>query len=566
MLDFKIVKKNSATSGHIETSITGKCLLTIPQLNKGTAFSEEERSEFGLTGKLPSHVETLEEQVERAYLQLQSFNTDLQKNTFLNKIHDTNQILFYGLIQNHEAEIIPIIYTPTVSVAVEKFSREFTQVRGLYISYEQRHRIEEILDNRSNPEVDLIVASDGGGVLGIGDQGVGAMLIPVAKLMVYTICGGVNPLRTLPILLDVGTDNEALLSDPLYLGWRHPRITGQAYDDFIDHFVKALKKKLPNVFLQWEDFNRDTARHILDKHRHEICSFNDDIQGTGATTLAALLAAIQVNNSGLSEQRIVIYGAGNAGTGIADQICDGMLRSGISLEEARTKFWLIDRYGLITEGSKDITAEQKLYARKETEFKDSNLSLLEVINTVKPTILIGSSARSGAFTRDVVEAMTQYVERPIIFPLSNPTEKAEAFPSDLLLWSNNRALVATGTPFPAFEIQGKMRKIAQCNNALIFPGIGLAVIAIKAKQVTNNMLWAACEALNQCAPIHKDPEGPILPPIEEAHISARHIAIAVAKQAIADGMAGVVLTTHVETVIDELIWRPEYLPLKKKMI
>lgn len=565
MLDFKIVKDPNSDRFYLLTSISGKCILTIPQLNKGTAFSEEERSTFGLVGKLPAHIETLEDQAERAYLQFQSFTTDLQKNTFLNKIHDTNQVLFYKLIQSHEAEIIPIIYTPTVSVAVEKFSREFTQVRGLYISYEQRHIIESILDNRSNPEIDLIVASDGGGVLGIGDQGVGAMLIPVAKLAVYTICGGINPLRTLPILLDVGTNNETLLNDPFYLGWRHPRISGTAYDEFIDHFVNALKKKLPHVFLQWEDFGRDTARHILDKHRHEICSFNDDIQGTGATTLAALLAAIQATNSTLSEQRIVIFGAGNAGTGIADQICDGMLRLGISLEEARSKFWLIDRHGLLVDSMPDLTPEQKVYSRKEPEFISSKpLSLLDVINAIKPSILIGTSARTGAFTRDIIEAMTQHVEQPIIFPLSNPTEKAEAFPKDILEWSNNRALVATGTAFPPVEVNGKMRKIAQCNNALIFPGIGLGVIAAKAKQVTNNMLWAACQALNHCAPIHSDPEAAILPLIEEAHIFARDIALAVAKQAIADGMAGIVLTTHIEKVIDDLIWSPEYLPMKKR--
>lgn len=570
MLNFKIKIDSTSQEKYLETSLTGKQLLTIPQLNKGTAFSQTERHDFKLFGKLPEHEESLEEQVQRAYLQYQSYSTPLQKNTFLNKLHDTNLVLFFKLVQNHESEMIPIIYTPTVSTAVEKFSREFNQVRGLYICYEQRYEIEEILENRSNPEIDLIVTTDGGGVLGIGDQGVGAMLIPVAKLMVYTICGGINPLRTLPILLDVGTNNEMLLNDPFYLGWRHPRISGAEYEEFIECFISAIKKKLPKVFLQWEDFGRDTARKILDRYREKICSFNDDIQGTGATALAALLAAVSASGSTLNEQRIVIFGGGNAGTGIADQICDGMQRLGIPLQTALEKFWIIDRNGLLHQGMADLTPSQQPYARKVSEIhawklsEKNPISLLETIRTIKPTVLIGCSACTGSFNRECINEMSQHVERPIIFPLSNPTEKVEAFPSDLMEWTQGKVLTATGTLFPPVVHDGKKRRIAQCNNALIFPGIGLGSIAVHAQQVTDNMFWAACQALYQSSPIHSDPDAPLLPAVEDAYQSSRAIAIAVAKQAIADNVATHIDIENLEEIIDQQRWQPEYLPYRFK--
>lgn len=569
MLDFKIKKHPLTGAEYLETSLSGKPLLTTPQLNKGTAFSEKERTDFGITGKLPAHVETLEEQVARAFLQFESYETPLQKNIYLNKVHDTNEVLFYKLVQHHESKMIPILYTPTVSVAVEKFSREFQQARGLYISYEQRYQIEQILDNRSNPEIDLIVASDGGGVLGIGDQGVGAMLIPVAKLMVYTICGGINPLRTLPILLDVGTDNQALLDDPFYLGWRHPRVTGSAYDEFMELFVRAVKKKFPRVFLHWEDFGRDNARRILDHYRHEICSFNDDIQGTGATALSALLAAINSNHSTLDQQRFIIFGGGTAGIGITDQICKRLQDTGLSEPQARACFWVVDRGGLLIDTMTDLTPAQKPYARKAEEVagwrqkENSTINLLTTLIQVKPTVLIGCSAQSGAFTREVIQTMAQHVTRPIIFPLSNPTEKAEATPQDIMEWTGGNALVATGSPFPQVIHDGKIRRIAQCNNALVFPGIGLGVMAAKARCVTNDMLWAACEALNHCAPVHQDPDAPLLPAIENARKSAREIAIAVAEQALKEGVAGIDASENIPARVDELTWEPQYLPFMK---
>lgn len=570
MLDFKIKHDPKTNKEWMETSLSGKPLLTTPQLNKGTAFTKEERKLFGLTGKLPIIIENIDQQVDRVYLQYQSFGTPLQKNVFLNKLHDTNQMLFYKLMQNHEAEMIPIVYTPTVGTAIEKFSREFYQVRGLYIAYEHRYEIEEILDNRSNPEIDVVVVSDGGGVLGIGDQGVGAMLIPVAKLMVYTICGGISPYRTLPILLDVGTDNQILLNDPFYLGWRHPRITGDDYDEFISLFVQAIKRKLPNIFLHWEDFGRDNARRILHQYRNQLCTFNDDIQGTGAVTLAALMAGVKNLHSDLSKQRIVIFGGGSAGTGIADQLFDALCRFGLTDTDARSHFWIIDRAGLLFDDLTDLTSGQKTYARKRTEIESwqvpdrNQITLLDVVKHIKPTVLIGCSSAKGAFTREVIQEMHKHAAQPIIFALSNPTEKAEAVPTDLLEWTDGQALVATGTLFSGITYKGQPVHIAQCNNALVFPGIGLGIIAIQATQLTDNMLWAACIALSECAPIHKNPKASLLPPIEKAQPTARHIAIAVAKQALADGVAKIKKEQTVEALVDANMWHPEYLTLRKK--
>jgi|JI10StandDraft_1071094.scaffolds.fasta_scaffold58069_3 malate dehydrogenase (oxaloacetate-decarboxylating) len=573
MLNFTIKKNPTTHKEYLETSIAGKHLLTTPQLNKGTAFTAEERDEFGLTGKLPMHIESLEEQVNRVYLQYTSYETPLQKNIYLNKLHDTNQVLFYKLVQNHESEMLPIIYTPTVGTAVEKFSREFQQARGLYICYEQRHQIEKILDNRSNPEIDLMVVSDGGGVLGIGDQGAGAMLIPVAKLMIYTIFGGINPLRTLPILLDAGTNNAALLNDPFYLGWRHPRIAGSDYDAFIDSFVQAIKKKFPHAVLQWEDFGLENARNILHRHQDQICSFNDDIQGTGATALSALFSAIKITGIPLKDQRIVIFGGGNAGLGIADQIHRQFMQSGLCESEARAKFWVIDKAGLLIDTISNLTPQQQLYARKNEEVHTwqrnnitNTIDLLNVIQHIKPTALIGCSAKSGAFTKDAIIAMAANVERPIIFPLSNPTEKAEAVPQDLLTWTEGKALIATGSPFPTPLWQGKPYPIAQCNNALVFPGIGLGAIASQATRITDNMVSAACVALYECAPIHQDSNARLLPPMENARISAREIAIAVAKQAIQDGVATIDASNNIEACVDSHRWDAKYLPFKKVVV
>ncbi len=561
MLDFKIKRNPETQAVWIETAMHGKGLLTT-QLNKGTAFTREERAAFGLEGKLPSCVEVLEQQVERALLRYQELRDPLNKNIFLNELHETNQTVFYSLVKQHLAEMLPYIYTPTVGLAVELFSKKFQRARGLYIAYEERDQIERILDNRSHPDVDLIVVTDGSGVLGIGDQGVGAMMISVAKLMVYTLCGGIHPLKTLPILLDVGTDNPALLEDPFYLGQRHPRITGEAYDAFIDQFVTAVHKKFPHAFLHWEDFEREHARNILHRYQDVLCTFNDDIQGTGVVTLAAILAALKTKQASLSDQRIVIFGAGAAGTGIADQIADGMMAEGLNRFEAASRFWLIDKPGLLTDDMPDLTEAQKAYARDD--WQGELRQLIDVIEIIKPTILIGASAVLGAFRKEVIQKMHLFVETPIIFPLSNPTHRAEAMPKDLVEWTDGKALIAAGSPHASIQFKGREITFALCNNALVFPGVALGLISVKASRLRPEMLHAACLALMSCAPILKDPEAALLPPIEEADQVAKVIALAVAKEAINQGVAEEVEGEHVlEARIEEMVWKPEYVPLKR---
>lgn len=568
MLDFKLIKDPKTQEEWIETSLSGKLLLNIPQLNKGTAFSEEERHQFGLLGKLPAQVESLDEQVKRTYLQHKAYRSPLQQNIYLNNLHDKNQVLFYKLVSEHLAEMLPIIYTPTVGKAVKEYSRQFRQARGLYIAYKYRNRIAEILDNRSHPEIDLIVVTDGEGILGIGDQGIGGMDIPISKLMVYTLCAGLNPLRTLPIMLDVGTNNEDLLQDPLYLGLRHPRITGKEYDEFIADFVTIVKRKFPKVFLHWEDFGRGNARRNLELYRDKICSFNDDIQGTAAVTLAALLAAVKATDTTLKDQRIIIFGAGSAGTGIADRICDGMQREGLSKKEAYAKFWLIDQTGLLFKDLKNLTPAQEPYARDRAEAKqwetnaNNIVDLQETIHQIKPTILIGCSAQSGAFNQKIISEMFRHCRRPIIFPLSNPTECVEATPEDLITWTNGQAIIATGSPFPEVIYKGKTYSIPQCNNALVFPGIGLGIVAVQAKFLSDSMLWTACQTLMQYAPSMNDKTAPVLPPLPKARMINREIAIALATQAQIEGLAQTPVK-DITTTIDHLIWHPKYVPLKK---
>lgn len=569
MLDF-ITKRDEKTGEWIvETPICGKLLLTTPQLNKGTAFTQEERKSFGLLGKLPNRVESLDEQVKRAYVQFLSYQTRLQQHIYLNNLHDKNQVLFYKLLSRYLGEMLPIIYTPIVGSAVKLYSREYRQPRGLYIAHSDQDHIEEIINNRSNPEIDLIVVTDGEGVLGIGDQGIGGMDIPVAKLMVYSLCGGINPTRTLPVFLDVGTNNQALLDDPLYLGCRHPRISTEKYDLFVRRFVSHVKKQFPNAFLHWEDLGRDNARRVLDQYQNELCTFNDDIQGTGAVTLAALLAACDLTNLSLENHKILVYGAGSAGTGICDQIVDAMTRNGLSRTEALKKFWLIDRQGLLLEDDLDLTDAQKPFARANTEIAHwkthANLlpSLRETIHHIKPTILIGCSAQAGAFSQDIVEMMAKHCDRPIIFPLSNPDEKCEAKPADLLNWSNGTALIATGTAFHAVEYQNRMMQIAQCNNALVFPGIGLGILAIGAARLSQSMLWVAARALADCSPSKKDGFLPLLPSLDDAQAVAKHIAVAVAQCAIDEGLAQKNQEANLTELINNLFWEPRYLPFKK---
>ncbi len=568
MLDFaKIIDKKTGKP-MIKTSISGKHLLALPQLNKGTAFTQSERETFGLLGKLPHRIETLDEQVTRAYLQLSQYTTSLQKNIYLNNLHDKNHILFYQLLAQHLEELIPIIYTPTVGQAVQAFSREYRQPRGLYISHTYQEDLETILKNRSNPDIDLIVVTDGEGVLGIGDQGVGGMDIPVAKLMVYSACGGIDPSRTLPIFLDVGTNNVELLDDPLYLGCRHNRIYADEYDKFMDKFIHSIQKYFPHAFLHWEDFGRNNANRILLKYQHQLCSFNDDIQGTGATTLAALLAAADATELPLIQHRFVIYGAGSAGMGVSDQIVSALVRLGLRREEAYHRFCLVDRQGLLIDTDPNLTPAQKPYARKHVEFQHWNttdktqLTLADTVKAFRPTILIGCSAQPGHFTQEIITHMASYCERPIIFPLSNPDQKCEAKPFDILTWTQGKALVATGTAFDMVRLENRIFTIAQCNNALIFPGIGLGVITVQAKQVNEAMLWAAAEALSELSPIREDHFLPLLPSLCDAEQISKKVALAVARAAIASKVARK-HPKNLEKLIEDSYWKPDYLPFKK---
>ncbi len=571
MLDFKYSTDAKTGKTIVVTSLAGKPLLTTPQLNKGTAFSEEERTLFNLRGKLPTKIETLKEQVDRAYRQFQNYKDALTQNIFLNSLLDNNQTLFYQLVSEHLTQFLPIIYTPIVGTAVKQFSTEYRSARGLYINYPEREYIRSVLKNRSNPEIDLIVVTDGEGVLGIGDQGVGGMDIPIAKLMVYTLCGGINPNRTLPILLDVGTNNQTLLDDPLYLGWRHPRISGKEYDDFVDEFVAAVRDTFPHVFLHWEDFGRDNARRHLQKYQHEMCTFNDDMQGTGVVTLAAILSGVHSLNQSLKDQRIVVFGAGTAGTGIADQIRDAMKKEGLTESEANARFWLLDRPGLLLENTEGLTDFQTPYARNNQEVKDWQLSnsnaigLLDVIKNVKPTILIGSSSVTHAFTEEVITTMCAGVARPLILPLSNPTERCEATPEEILRWSKGEAMIATGSPFPPVQFNHQWREIAQCNNALVFPGLGLAIISVQAKRLSDDCLWVACKALAELAPILKDKDAPLLPSLSMAREVALAIARAVAKQIIKEGQAGHV-PKDIDAAIEKTMWTPEYFQYHKMMM
>ena len=569
MLDFKIVE--TPEGAYLETSITGKLLLTTPQLNKGTAFTSKERLQLNLMGKLPPRVESLEEQVNRAYWQYASYPDDFQRNIYLNNLHDKNQVLFYKLVSLHISEMMPLIYTPIVGTAVKKFSQEFRQPRGLYLAYKDKNLIHNILENRSNPNIELIVVTDGEGVLGLGDQGVGSMDIPVAKLMVYTLCGGINPCKTLPLCLDVGTNNRKLLEDPLYLGLKQKRVEGKDYDEFIDLFMQSIQKKFPNSFIHWEDFGRANAQKILDKYQNKICSFNDDIQGTGVVALASILAAVNCKQEKMDAQRFLIYGAGTAGMGITDQICSALINYfDMPEKKARQAFWLIDKNGLITDDQENLTLRQKDYARSKNEYpttQTNTLNFVEIIHHIQPTVLIGCSGQTGAFDESAIKAMYSHVKQPIILPLSNPTECAEARPADLIEWTEGNALLATGSPFKPVHYQQRMIYIAQCNNALAFPGIGLGITAVKATCLNEAMIWAATKTLSQLAPVLDnalEQPAPLLPDILQAQSIAKAIAIAIAKQAIQDQLSDYPIETDLKKLIDEKFWLPCYLPFQLK--
>ncbi|NLS11359.1 NAD-dependent malic enzyme [Vibrio sp. SM6] len=547
----------------------GPALLSTPLLNKGSAFTAEERTFFNLEGLLPETTETIQEQVERAYMQYKSFESDMDKHIYLRNIQDTNETLFYRLVQNHISEMMPIIYTPTVGAACENFSNIYRRGRGLFISYPNRDHIDDLLNNAANHNVKVIVVTDGERILGLGDQGIGGMGIPIGKLALYTACGGISPAYTLPIVLDVGTNNPQRLADPMYMGWRHPRITGADYDAFIDEFMQAVQRRWPDALIQFEDFAQKNAMPLLERYKHRTCCFNDDIQGTAAITVGSLLAACKAAGSQLSEQRIAFLGAGSAGCGIAEAIIAQMVSEGISDAQARSQVFMVDRWGLLQEGMPNLLDFQQRLVQKladtQTWLSDnpSAYSLFDVIANAKPTVLIGVSGAPGLFSQDIIEEMHKHCPRPIVFPLSNPTSRVEATPSDILHWTKGEALVATGSPFAPVVIDGKTITIAQCNNSYIFPGIGLGVLAVNARRVTDEMLMESSRALAACSPLANHGNGALLPPLEEIHTVSKRIAYAVAKKAIEQGVALEIPDDALQQAIDENFWQPVYRRYKR---
>jgi malate dehydrogenase (oxaloacetate-decarboxylating) len=542
----------------------GMDLLNRQALNKSTAFTEEERSRFGLHGLLPPHVESLEEQVVRAYEAYKRKDDDLERHIYLRALQDTDEVLFYRLLLDHIEEMTPMVYTPVVALACQQFSHIYRKPRGLFISYPLRDSIPALVRNRPNPKVDVIVVTDGERILGIGDQGAGGLGIPIGKLSLYTLIGGIRPERTLPIVLDVGTNNAERLNDPEYLGWRHERITGQAYFDFVDQFVQAVKQELPGTCLQWEDFATPHARPILQRYRDELLTFNDDIQGTAAVALGTVLAAVKVTGKSLKDQQIVMVGAGSAGIGVADGLRAAMKGEGLSEQESRSHFWVVDKDGLLHSGRKGLSPEQSVYAQPEAHLSgwprtsNSQIGLADVIGKVEATILIGLSTVGGAFTEAIVREMARKVQRPIIFPLSNPTDRSEAKADDLIRWTDGRALVATGSPFEPVPYGGRTIPIAQCNNVFIFPAMGLGVVAAGASRVTDAMMLAAAGALAGNSPALKDSSASLLPPLTDIRRVAAEIAIAVGLEAQKNGVAPKLAEDELRQRVITAQWTPAY--------
>jgi len=542
----------------------GMDLLNRQGLNKGTAFTEEERNRLGLHALLPPHVETLEEQVVRAYEAYKRKDDDLERHIYLRALQDTNEVLFYRLLLNHIEEMTPIVYTPVVAQACQQFSHIYRRPRGLFISYPLRDTIPALLRNRPNPEVDVIVVTDGERILGIGDQGAGGLGIPIGKLSLYTLIGGIRPERTLPIVLDVGTNNAERLNDPEYLGWHHERVTGQAYFDFIDKFVQAVSQELPGTCLQWEDFSTPHARPILHRYRDELLTFNDDIQGTAAVALGAVLGAVKVTGKSLRDQQIVMLGAGSAGIGVADGLREAMKGEGLSEQQARSQFWVVDQNGLLDSGRKDLSPEQSVYAQPANRVSgwprtsNGRIGLAEVIAKIDATVLVGLSTVGGAFTEPIVREMTRKVERPIIFPLSNPTTKSEAKPDDLIRWTGGRAVVATGSPFAPVTYGGRAIPIAQCNNIFIFPAMGLALVASGARRVTDAMMLAAARTLGAHSPALKDPSASLLPPLTDIRRVTAEIAVAVGIEAQKDDLAPKTSEEELRHRVTAAQWTPTY--------
>ena len=544
----------------------GISVLSTPILNRGTAFTLQERQALGLVGLLPQGVSTVDGQVRRVHGQYLRQPDELAKNVYLANLRDRNEILFYRLLSEHLGDMLPIVYTPTVGKAIERYSHEYRRPRGVFLSVDHPDLVEESFRNYGlgATDVDLIVATDAEGILGIGDWGVGGIEIAIGKLAVYIAAAGIHPRRVIPVVLDMGTDNLRLLNDKMYLGARHARVRGQRYDDFIDIYVRTATKLFPHALLHWEDLGAANARRVLHRYADQCRTFNDDMQGTAAVVLAAAFAAAKASTTRMAGQRVVIHGAGTAGMGIADMLREVMVADGLSPDEATSRFWCLDRQGLITDDRSDTLHDfQRPYARPAAEVAGwartgtgQGPSLADVVAGVRPTMLIGTSTQAGAFTEAVVRQMAAHVDRPVIMPLSNPTSKAEAVPADLIAWTDGRALVATGSPFDPVVHNGTTYRIAQANNALVFPGLGLGVAVARARRVSDSMLAAAADAVAGLSDATTR-GAPLLPLVDNLREVSATVAVAVAKAAVADGLAEVELDDPIQQV-HQAMWQPEY--------
>ena len=558
-----------AADGALEVNLSGYDLINDPLLNKGTAFTEEERTEFHLHGILPPHVGSLNDQISRRLDFVHRLPDDFQKYAYLRDLQDTNETLFYALLARHIEEMLPLVYTPAVGEGCQRFSAIWRKPRGLFLSYANRHRMDDILSHARHDAVRAIVVSDGERILGLGDQGAGGMGIPIGKLALYTACAGIHPDSTLPILLDVGTDNQERLADPIYIGWRHERIRGAEYDEFIESFVEAVIRRWPHVLLQWEDFARANAGRLLERYRDRLCTFNDDIQGTAAVATGTLLASIKVSGVPLAEQRIAILGAGTAGCGIASLLLQAIVEAGVPEARARRQFYAVDRDGLLVEGMADIQDFQRPFVQPRAAVagwklpQPGRISLLDVVTNAQPTTLIGVSGQPGTFTEQVVRSMAGKVARPVIFPLSNPTSRSEATPQDLVDWTEGRAVIGTGSPFPPVKVGGVLRPVDQTNNAYVFPGVGLGVLAANARRVTDSMFMAAAKALAGTSPAASNPANTLLPPVGRMRDVAEVVAIAVAQQAQREGLADKCEQEQIAARVHATMWEPVYSPYRR---
>ncbi|HTZ01483.1 MAG TPA: NAD-dependent malic enzyme [Xanthobacteraceae bacterium] len=556
---------------YVETLLSGYELLNDPLLNKGTAFTEDERDVFDLHGLLPPHIAELDYQVKRRLDAFRALGSDIQRYVFLRGLQDTNETLFYALLTRNIEEMMPIVYTPTVGLGCELFSHIFRKPRGLFLSVQHKHRIRHILDRPRFDAVEAIVVSDGERILGLGDQGAGGMGIPIGKLSLYTACAGLHPCTTLPILLDVGTDNETHLADPIYIGWQHERVRGDEYDDFIETFVNAVRERWPHMLLHWEDFALRNANRVLARYRDRLCTFNDDIQGTAAIAVGTLLSAINVTGVPLRDQRIAVLGGGSAGTGICALLKQAMVEAGLSEEEARRRFFLVDRQGLLVEGMPDLQPFQAPFAQSRdgiagwTLESSGWIGIADVVANARPTVLIGTSGQPGAFSQAVVRAMAANVRRPVIFPLSNPTDRAEATPRDLDAWTQGRAVIGTGSPFPPLMRNGKSFRVDQTNNAYVYPGIGLGAIAAEARRISDGMFLAAARTIAEFSPAAHDPQANLLPPLIDIRKLSFHVALAVAKQAQAEGLADPRPDEILAATVRDKMWEPLYAPYRRLM-